>query len=280
MPCTTALLSRWSSGSPRRSSTALSSAVSPPDTLRPHPLPLAVRDVAQQPREAAEHGRDRQQADAHDDRLEPLHRLLQRDDGAVEIAELFDRLAAPRHPAIGLHQRRVLDQPFAQDLQQGVEPAEVDPHDAARGLRLRTRPRRGGRPAGGPPPQRARSPLTPAPAPPPRTRGSGERHRPSRPTAPAPPAGCRRRRGAPPSARSGARRRGPGARRRPPARGPAPASESAPSSRSCPSRCGACPSPTRAGRRPRRRYAIGAPARRTCRPPALRAEGTRRRSRR
>ena len=96
-----------------------------------------MRDVAQQPGKAAEHGRDRQQADTHDDRLQPLHRLLQRDDGAVEIAELFDRLAAPRHPAIGLHQRRVLDQPFAQDLEQGVQPAEVHPHHAARWLRSR-----------------------------------------------------------------------------------------------------------------------------------------------
>ena len=150
MPCTIALVTRWSSGSPSRSSTALSSGVSPPDCSSRTRFPSAWAGVADHPGKAAEHRRDRQQAGLHQRRLEPLERLLERDHGLVQPGQLLAGAAPARERAVGLGQRRVLDQPFAQHLEQHVETAEVHPHHGVHrvGPRRATPPPVGAAPLG------------------------------------------------------------------------------------------------------------------------------------
>ena len=130
IPCTMALLTRWISGSLSRSSTALSSGVSPPVWTSCTRLPAAAA-VSRTRRgnrpNTVEIGSSRVSIRVDSSRFSVFS------SASTVWSSRSSSGQAPGPPgqaAVCFRQRRVLDQALAQHLEQRVETAEVDPHHA------------------------------------------------------------------------------------------------------------------------------------------------------
>ena len=101
--------------------TVLSTSVASPSVMRRTDLPVMAASFAHQARHALEHGFHRLRADRHDAVLDFARQLL-------EFVEADDDGRGARKSGLGdaLRQHRLVDDEFADEIDQAVDPVEID----------------------------------------------------------------------------------------------------------------------------------------------------------